>query len=237
MSELYSTRAAARKLGVSEASIRRWSDAGLLPVQRVGRRGARRFSEVDLGTFAGAKSGGAPDTTPVRPSLQRHDHFATFYDSDAARMRTSVPFLRAGLQAGDQCFLVADQDLAALYARALGEGEGAGSGGAPQRQLEIRSSVGSSAKEAVAAWEDLWLQALGQGSTAIRVVGEMAIYADLAGAGELPDYEVAYDSVSKRYPVVTLCQYDVRRFSGQTVLGALRVHPDLFNRRISDFLL
>jgi hypothetical protein len=206
-------------------------------VQRLGRRGTRRFSEADLRAFAGADLGGLSDQAPVRPALERHDHFATFYDSDAARMRTTIPFLRAGLQAGDQCFIVADDELAAQYTRALGLGEVTSPGAASERQLAIRFSVGSTAKEAVATWEDLWLQALGEGSKTIRVVGEIAIYADLTAAGELLDYEVAYDSVSRRYPVVTICQYDVRRFSGQAVLAALKVHPDLFNRRISEFLL
>jgi hypothetical protein len=50
------------------------------------------------------------------------------------------------------------------------------------------------------------------------------------------DYEVAYDSVAKRLPVVTLCQYDVRHFEGTTVMRAIQVHPDLFSRRIADYL-
>jgi len=48
---------------------------------------------------------------------------------------------------------------------------------------------------------------------------------------------VAYDSLAKRLPVMTLCQYDVRRFDGTTVMGAIPVHPDLFSNRISDFLI
>ena len=50
------------------------------------------------------------------------------------------------------------------------------------------------------------------------------------------DYEMAYDSLAKRLPVMTLCQYDVRRFSGETITGALKAHPDLFSKRIADFL-
>src|SRR5260370_35239923 len=45
------TREAARFLRVSEASIRRWSDSGLLPSGRVGRRRERRFAEADLIAF------------------------------------------------------------------------------------------------------------------------------------------------------------------------------------------
>src|SRR5256885_10054098 len=44
-----STLQAAKRLGVSEASVRRWSDRGLLPVQRVGKRLERRFQAGEVG--------------------------------------------------------------------------------------------------------------------------------------------------------------------------------------------
>src|SRR3979490_3074688 len=50
---LLNTKEAARFLRVSEASIRRWSDAGLLPASRVGRRRERRFAHDELGRFLG----------------------------------------------------------------------------------------------------------------------------------------------------------------------------------------
>lgn len=118
MTDLHTTRSAARLLGVSEASVRRWSDAGLLPVQRVGRRRTRRFAEADLRRFAAAQAA-HPAAAPLEPKLETHDHFATFYDSDAGRMRLSVPFLRAGLANGDRCILVAADWLASEYVEAL----------------------------------------------------------------------------------------------------------------------
>src|SRR5204862_7386879 len=48
---LLNTREAAKFLRVSEASIRRWSDSGLLAARRVGRRRERRFHESDLQGF------------------------------------------------------------------------------------------------------------------------------------------------------------------------------------------
>lgn len=43
------------------------------------------------------------------------------------------------------------------------------------------------------------------------------------------DYEATYDQViARRYPAVTLCAYDVRRFSGVGVLDALKAHRDTF---------
>jgi hypothetical protein len=68
------------------------------------------------------------------------------------------------------------------------------------------------------------------------VVGEMASYDGFASNQDMLDYEVAYDSLAKRLPVMTLCQYDVRHFDGNTVIGAMQAHPDLFTRRIADYL-
>src|SRR3981189_1920690 len=53
---LLNTREAARFLRVSEASVRRWSDFGLLPAQRVGRRRDRGLVQRDLVGFLGQAS-------------------------------------------------------------------------------------------------------------------------------------------------------------------------------------
>src|SRR5207244_12219941 len=49
--KLLTTREASTFLRVSEASVRRWADAGILTASRVGRRRARRFREADLLQF------------------------------------------------------------------------------------------------------------------------------------------------------------------------------------------
>jgi DcmR-like sensory protein/helix-turn-helix protein len=242
MSDLYSTEAAARLLGVSEASIRRWSDSGLLPVQRAGRRRTRRFAEADLRRLQARLTAAAADNAAraaptTTPHIGLHDHWATFYDSDAGRLRMSLQFLRDGLVAGQRCFLVASKSLADEYFQALSDEHVVDPAAAVQSgQLVTRTGTGSSAREAIASWQEVWRQALGAGAGAIRMVGEMASYVGFATAQEMLDYEVAYDSLCKRFPVMTLCQYDVREFDGKTMFGALQAHPDLFGRRIADFL-
>ncbi|HEY8641616.1 MAG TPA: helix-turn-helix domain-containing protein, partial [Candidatus Dormibacteraeota bacterium] len=136
MSDLYSTRAAASYLRVSEASVRRWADAGLIAVQRIGLRQERRFALADLQRFAEAgrraasQPFGPPEGEPARreaglpstPSgaqLGVHDHVATFFDSDAGRLRVSLPFLRDGLLGGQPCMLVASEQVADEYRQAL----------------------------------------------------------------------------------------------------------------------
>jgi hypothetical protein len=250
LSDLYSTRDAAAHLGVSEASVRRWADAGLIAVQRIGLRQERRFALADLERFAqagrqgvdsaaGTATEGHRPGTPAGAQLAANDHFATFYDSDSGRLRLGVPFLRDGLLAGDRCFLAASKPLSDQYCQALSEEPGVelGAALAGGALVTMTSAPGATARTAVAGWEQLWWKALGEGARAIRVVGEMATYDSFATAPDMLDYEVAYDSLAKRMPVMTLCQYDVRSFDGPTLLRALQSHPDLFRKRISDYLI
>src|SRR5690242_13155121 len=111
------TEEAARYLGVSAASVRRWSDQGLLTVQRMGRRGARRFAKADLNRFRGRDA--RASAVPARADgvsigslwLPMHAHLATFYSTDTGRLRLTLPFLADGIKAGDPCFLVAKGEM------------------------------------------------------------------------------------------------------------------------------
>jgi len=90
------TREAAAFLKVSEASIRRWTDSGLLAAHRVGRRRARRLREEDLRRFMeagpGQGSAAADSSSPSTIIIQdvvvsMGSHLAAFYTSDAGRLR------------------------------------------------------------------------------------------------------------------------------------------------------
>jgi len=78
-SSLLNTKEAAQLLRVSEASIRRWSDSGLLAARRVGRRRERRFERPELERFAarvrfGDHAAGRPD----HPVVDVADEAAAF---------------------------------------------------------------------------------------------------------------------------------------------------------------
>jgi len=128
--ELLNTAEAAKFLRVSQASIRRWSDAGLLSSHRVGRRRERRFAESDLVQFlnrderrmatsqreAAIHVGGLAIPVP--------GHLATFYSSDAGRLRLTVPFLLEGLRSDQPCYLAGSDELLKLYMEVLENEEG-----------------------------------------------------------------------------------------------------------------
>src|ERR1700682_4283589 len=125
--KLLTTREAARFLRASEASLRRWADAGLLPASRVGRRRARRFKEDDLLRFMGPDQGGpSRATTGLQRAISLEgmfvalgSHLASFFSTDAGRLRLGLPFLRDGIDSGQACLLFAQPDARQQYVQAL----------------------------------------------------------------------------------------------------------------------
>lgn len=244
--KLYNTKEAAALLRVSQASIRRWSDAGLLPARRIGGRRERRFTEADLVRFLGTANtvptGGAvavPTSINVGGvPLPLHTHLATLYDSDAGRLRFTVPFFAEGLRAGQPCFLVAFGEVLSAYMEALAKEPG----------VDIDASVkegrfitipgpGSDIEGALNFWEQACWRALRGSPTVVRIAGEMACTRKgFSSDAEMLTFEVALNSVVKRFPTVTLCQYDVREFDGETIFHAIRAHPDLYSANLGSFL-
>lgn len=241
---LLNTEEAAQFLRVSEASIRRWSDAGLLPVRRVGGRRERRFREADLVAYLGAGVRPASqagrlqvEVTLAGIPLPLHSHLATFYSSDAGRLRLTIPFLADGIRSGQPCFLAASAEIVATYAGALRQ-QGIDVDEAIKRGLFVTvAGPGSTVEGALAFWEQSWWSALAGAQTVIRIVGEMAAERPLfTSDAEMMQYEVAFNNLAKRFPTVTLCQYDVREFDGETIFHAMRAHPDLYGLHLGSFL-
>jgi excisionase family DNA binding protein len=245
-SKLLNTAEAALFLRVSEASIRRWSDAGLLPGGRVGRRRERRFTEAELTEFL------SRDARPLSPPLPRPEaainvggaqvmnpsHLATYYSSDAGALRLTVPFLAEGLRTGQPCFLVASDSVLNAYLDTLSQQADVDlNAGIENGQFTVVRFEGGTADEAIAHWEQVFASTLSHGATAIRVVGEMASERTMFNSeDEMLRYEEAFDVMFKRYPGAVICQYDVREFGGEAILRSLKAHPDLFGLRLGTFL-
>jgi excisionase family DNA binding protein len=240
--KLFNTAEAAKYLRVSQASVRRWSDGGLLQAQRVGRRRERRFTERDLRAFM--EPAAVAQHVSVRSDIvvggvpaPLHKHLATFYNSDEGRLRLTLPFFRDGLRLGQPCFLAASDLVLDAYGRALRtegiEMEAAVRAG----QLVVVDGPGSTVDLALQFWERALSNALESRPALMRIVGEMVSERNVFSTElEMMRYEVAFNTIAKRFPTVTLCQYDVRAFSGEAIYQALRAHPDLYDLRVGSFL-
>jgi excisionase family DNA binding protein len=239
---LLNTKEAASVLRVSEASIRRWSDSGLLPARRVGRRRERRFELSELERFLGDPSGDR-QTVPASVlglggvSIPLRGHYAPIYSTDGGGLRLTVPFLADGLRAGQACFLAATGVVLERYVKALAD-EGIDFDQATHTgQLALLNWPGANASEVIAEWERRFAKALASRPSMLRVAGDMACERHMfPSEGEMMAYEEAYDRMARRFPLVTLCAYDAREFSGETILRMLKAHPDMFQGHLGLFL-
>lgn len=229
MQKMLNTAEAARFLRVSQASIRRWADSGRLPAARVGGRRERRFKESDLEAFVEQSPARREDTVAVGAArVSVPGHLASFYSTDEGGLRLSVPFFAEGMRSGQPCMLVANEHAVARYVSALGE---------PGLHFTPIVFAGGTAAGAIAEWEGRLSESVARGAGVIRIVGEMASEREMFDSEEeMFRYEEAFELMSKRYPVVVICQYDAREFSGAALVRALKAHPDLFDLRIGAFL-
>ena len=231
-----STRQAADRLGVSEASVRRWSDRGVIPVQRVGKRRERRFRAEHLDRAPrGVRAGSVP--TRVQKSQvilggEAFDvpiHVAAFYDSDAGRVRLTAPFLADGIRAGQPCFLLAQGEELDSYMVALDQTPGIDLDSAlASGVLVVAGAPGHTAAAALDYWEKTLWSAMDRHVPLVRAVGEMVSEREnFESEPEMFAYEVAFNMTARRFPCAVICQYDVRKFSGPAILSAFRAHPDM----------
>jgi excisionase family DNA binding protein len=239
---MLSTRQVAERLGVSEASVRRWSDSGALPVRRVGKRRERRFDPRDVEVAERRRPAASAPPKPgahhVVVAGQVMDvpvHIPAFYDSDAGRVRLTAPFIADGIKAGQPCFLIAQGEELNSYLIALDSDpavdvdEALASG-----LLTVVGAPGKTVAQALDFWEVKLWEAVDGHATLMRAVGEMVSEREgFESEREMLAYEAAFNMTSRRFPLAVICQYDVRKFSGLTILAALRAHPDVLDVSLS----
>ena len=243
--KLLTTREAARFLRASEASLRRWADAGLLPASRVGRRRARRFKEVDLLRFMGPSQGGpSPAITGLPHAIALEgmaiglgSHLGSFFSTDGGRFRLGLPFLRDGIQSGQPCLLNALPDDREQYVRAL-QRESVDVDAAERDGLLTMLTFGSvSPEEFIAGLERVFIDVMRRRPGPFRFLGEpVAGLTSMQSVKAFLTLEHHCGALAKRFPMVMLCAYDVRAFDGPTLLECLKLHHDTFAHELGYFL-
>jgi transcriptional repressor of dcmA and dcmR len=167
-----------------------------------------------------------------------HTHLGTFFNSNPGRLRLAVPFLAEGLIAGQPCFLVAEGLALDAYVAGLRKQGIDVDAAISESRLKTAAGPGRSVKEALSFWEEALTGAIAAGPNVLRVVGDMSsARKGFRSDHRMIDFEVAFNSITKRLPTVVLCQYDVREFGGETIFQAIRAHPDLYEVHLGGFLL
>ena len=237
--ELLDIRQAAELLKVSETSLRRWTNAGRLASFRVGRRHERRFRVADLLAFMeahppqpAAGNGGADRTVHhamVRGApIETGSHLCGLYASDVGRTRLAVSFLIDGLHPGSACLLIAPPEVREGVLEELDRSHPDLRGEIDAGRL-VLSKHSDSADAQYAYFRTELVRAMNAGARSLRVVGDMWRFDQTIGDAALMEYEAGYERlIARRFPLITLCQYDLRAFAGAAIVDALRAHEDTF---------
>jgi excisionase family DNA binding protein len=238
--ELLDIGGAAQFLGVSEASLRRWTNGGILACLRIGRRRERRFRRADLLAFMEVSAGAQRAASGKEGTMKRQgpqdeavaaihgNHLCGIYGSDAGRLDLTVPFLLEGLQKKSVCFLVAPPVAQKDILKAMKKKR-------PSLESDIKagrlivSEHQRSPAEQVRFFETAMKEAEEKGVKSFRVVGDMWGIRLKVSAEEMIELEVGFERlIVPRFPVVAICAYDARKFTGVELLNALKDHDDTF---------
>ena len=237
--ELLDIGEAADFLNVSEASLRRWTNNGSLPCLRIGRRRERRFRRADLLAFmeqpAGRKRAANDmegtsweDSRDEAVATIHGNHLCGIYGSDEARLDLAVPFLLEGLQEKNVCFLVSPSKSQRQILKAIKKRRASLDSDIEAGRLNV-SEHQKSAAEQIHFFEIVMTRAEEEGIGAFRLFADMWGLRLLVSAKEMIRLEVGFEQVIvTRFPIVALCAYDARKFSGIELLDALKDHNDTF---------
>ena len=239
---------AADFLQVSETSLRRWTNNGSLRCFRVGGRNERRFLREDLLAFmqnidlqideqmpeSESYSDTLRETDTDNLSVERH--ICMFFANYEEQWQMMHPYLLENLRAGVPVLYIQDST-------------------PPQRLKELLSAEGFpvedlisrgllkilppteaylltgrfDAQRMLAFIESAILGAYAAGHDRVLLTGEMTwSLPDTPGAESMMQYEALLNPLVDKYPGVTIvCQYDLKRFDGPSVLEALLTHPSV----------
>lgn len=238
--ELLDIGQAAAFLNVSEASLRRWTNSGRLACLRVGQRRERRFRREDLLGFLESQTSEigpssrrpgankAQDLSKGPVTVTHGGHLCGIFADDLGRITLAVPFLLDGLNGGSVCFLVGPPRARNDILKHLKSKRPAFQDDIDAGRL-ILSEYHLTGRAQVKYFRTLLDERIAEGAQSFYIIGDLWGMRSKASEETVVAYESDYDRlIARRYPVVTLCAYDARKFSGVEILNALKGHRDIF---------
>jgi len=244
---------AAAFLHVSETSLRRWTNNGKLPCYRVGGRSERRFLMEDLLAFMRSRTTSSPSPatgtppiihlpalTSLQPDNAHQLHICLLFRNQEEQWQLLRPYLLSYLNANRPVLYLYDSTPSARLMEQL-HTEGLPLEGLIARGLLRLLPPDQSyllagrfdAQRMLAFIEEALQSTLAAGHSHILLTGEMtwclsASESAIPGVEQLATYEALLNPLLEKYPTVTLlCQYDLKRFDGASILDALLTHPSV----------
>jgi anti-sigma regulatory factor (Ser/Thr protein kinase) len=148
-----------------------------------------------------------------------HDHAAVRYGSDAELLAVAVPFLEAGLAAGEPTLVSLDPDRAELVRRAL----------SPSAEVQYLAPADVYARPAatIRSYRELMAGFVAEGAREIRALGELPRFAIDTSWDWWVRYEAAVNHAYDDFPLHSICAYDTRTTPRYVLDDVARTHPFL----------
>ncbi|WP_241471240.1 MEDS domain-containing protein [Natrinema salifodinae] len=163
-----------------------------------------------------------------------YDHLALIYESQAEQFATAIPYIKHGLERGERCVYIADENgtdeiLAALRDAGVDVDTALESGAltmytAQESYLrngrfepdDMIAFISDTIEEAAADYEGL------------RITGEMSwVFGDDPPLEKLIEYEGKLNRLLPDANGIALCQYNRERFSPEIIRDVIKTHPHL----------
>ena len=163
---------------------------------------------------------------------QLGDHICGLYAGTQQRDDIILPFLEAGLLAGDKCICVVDAtEPSTIIAKLADATEARQRADAKQldvmraADLYLRSGTFSAA-EIISLWKAAMSEVMYDNRfDVVRAVETWSMQDVRPELGELFALESEMNRFLPLYPQVILCLYDLEQFGGDIVVNLLRTHP------------
>jgi anti-sigma regulatory factor (Ser/Thr protein kinase) len=146
-------------------------------------------------------------------------HDALLYGADEELLRDAVPFLRAGVEAGETTMVVGTERTAALLRDGLD--------GDPPVRFASSSEVYRRAPQTILAFRKLLESEVAAGTRRVRVVGEVVFGEHPAAWSKWTHYEAVINHALAPYPAWGVCIFDTRRLPSEVLAAAELTHPYL----------
>src|SRR5260221_10607429 len=156
------------------------------------------------------------------------DHVCTLYDQRDEELAIAVSYIRAGIDRGELCVCVVDDGGESILAALVSEGVDIDAEMRKGRLTIFEKPLAQGLKtlDMLGKIEQFASESRKAGYAGFRIVGEMswALDGDLKALAEF-EARLNLNRVWERHACAGLCQFDVRRFTPETLREMIIVHP------------
>jgi hypothetical protein len=173
----------------------------------------------------------------TQETILEGQHICYIFSDDAERRRVMAKYLESGMLANEKLLYLVDVMTPEEMLDCLEEY------GVDVRSKSQSLTIADAAPaycpsgtfnidETLGLVRDFQQDALKEGYTGSRGTGEMSwcLVKGRANEMDLMEYEARLNVLLAEYPYTACCQYDARRFDGQTIMDVLSVHPYMIVR-------